>query len=73
MPKVRLRGGRYPQAFVGKNLRTNVERSGPQKGLDGGCGITGLAEEEDTMIHHLSIAARDPKHAAEVLAEIMGG
>jgi len=25
------------------------------------------------MIHHLSIAARDPKHAAEVLAEIMGG
>jgi hypothetical protein len=37
------------------------------------CGITGLAEEEDTMIHHLSIAARDPKHAAEVLAEIMGG
>ena len=25
------------------------------------------------MIHHLSIAARDPKHAAEVLADIMGG
>jgi hypothetical protein len=25
------------------------------------------------MIHHLSIAARDPKHAAEVLAELMGG
>jgi Type II secretory pathway, pullulanase PulA and related glycosidases len=25
------------------------------------------------MIHHLSIAARDPKHSAEVLAEIMGG
>jgi hypothetical protein len=25
------------------------------------------------MIHHLSIAARDPKHAAGVLAEIMGG
>jgi hypothetical protein len=24
------------------------------------------------MIHHLSIAARDPKHSAEVLAEIMG-
>ena len=35
MPKVRLRGGRYPQAFVGKNLRTNVERSDPQKVLDG--------------------------------------
>ncbi len=25
------------------------------------------------MIHHLSIAARDPKHAAQVLAELMGG
>ena len=25
------------------------------------------------MIHHLSIAARDPKRAADVLAEIMGG
>jgi len=25
------------------------------------------------MIHHLSIAARDPKRAAEVLAELMGG
>jgi catechol 2,3-dioxygenase-like lactoylglutathione lyase family enzyme len=28
---------------------------------------------EDSMIHHLSIAARDPKRAAEALAEIMGG
>jgi hypothetical protein len=28
---------------------------------------------EETMIHHLSIAARDPKHVAGVLAEIMGG
>src|SRR5260370_17257428 len=35
--------------------------------------IAGLTEEENTMIHHLSIAARDPKHSAEVLAEIMGG
>jgi catechol 2,3-dioxygenase-like lactoylglutathione lyase family enzyme len=25
------------------------------------------------MIHHLSIAARDPKKAADVLAELMGG
>ena len=25
------------------------------------------------MIHHLSIAARDPKHVAGVLAEVMGG
>jgi hypothetical protein len=25
------------------------------------------------MIHHLSIAAKDPKHAAGVLAELMGG
>ena len=25
------------------------------------------------MIHHLSIAARDPKHVADVLAELMGG
>ena len=35
MPKVRLRGGRYPQAFAVKDLRTNVERSDPQKVLDG--------------------------------------
>jgi hypothetical protein len=28
---------------------------------------------EDAMIHHLSIAARDPKNAAGVLAELMGG
>lgn len=25
------------------------------------------------MIHHVSLAARDPKHVAEVLAELMGG
>ena len=25
------------------------------------------------MIHHLSISARDPKHVARVLAELMGG
>jgi len=25
------------------------------------------------MIHHLSIAAKDPKHVADVLAEFMGG
>src|SRR5260370_14644968 len=25
------------------------------------------------MIHHLSIAARDPQHVARVLAELMGG
>jgi hypothetical protein len=29
--------------------------------------------QEEAMIHHLSIAARDPKHAAGVLAELMGG
>jgi hypothetical protein len=28
---------------------------------------------EEAMIHHLSIAARDPKQAAEVLAELMDG
>jgi hypothetical protein len=28
---------------------------------------------EETMIHHLSIAARDPRHVAGVLAELMGG
>jgi len=28
---------------------------------------------EEAMIHHLSIAARDPKHVAGVLAELMGG
>lgn len=25
------------------------------------------------MIHHVSLAARDPKHVAQVLAELMGG
>jgi hypothetical protein len=25
------------------------------------------------MIHHVSIPARDPRHVAEVLAELMGG
>ena len=30
-------------------------------------------QEEDTVIHHLSIAAKDPKQAAGLLAEIMGG
>ena len=29
--------------------------------------------DEYVMIHHLSIAARDPRHVAEVLAEFMGG
>jgi ABC transporter substrate binding protein len=29
--------------------------------------------DENVMIHHLSIAARDPRHVAEVLAEFMGG
>src|SRR5438045_6481214 len=28
---------------------------------------------EGPMIHHLSIAARDPRHVAGVLAELMGG
>ena len=32
-----------------------------------------LLNSEEAMIHHLSIAARDPKHAAGVLAELMGG
>src|SRR3954468_19005396 len=27
----------------------------------------------DSMIHHVSISARDPKHVADVLAELMGG
>jgi hypothetical protein len=30
-------------------------------------------QEDMAMIHHLSIAARDPQHVAEVLAEFMGG
>jgi hypothetical protein len=33
----------------------------------------GRKVREGVMIHHLSIAARDPKHAAGVLAELMGG
>src|SRR6516225_8924455 len=31
------------------------------------------ANSRGTMIHHLSIAAHDPKHVAGVLAELMGG
>jgi hypothetical protein len=31
------------------------------------------ATREEAVIHHLSIATRDPKQAAEVLAELMGG
>ena len=34
---------------------------------------TERSTREETVIHHLSIAARDPKQAAEVLAELMGG
>jgi hypothetical protein len=37
------------------------------------CYFARLTFAEATMIHHLSIAARDPKQAAGVLAEIMGG
>src|SRR5438067_2124029 len=33
----------------------------------------GRTIREGIMIHHLSIAARDPKRAADALAEIMGG
>jgi hypothetical protein len=32
-----------------------------------------MKRDEDAMIHHLSIAARNPQHVAEVLAEFMGG
>src|SRR5262245_20121029 len=37
------------------------------------CAYVRTPLREKAMIHHLSIAARDPKHAAEVLAELMGG
>src|SRR5271170_2078167 len=37
-----------------------------------GASVDGFNSEE-AMIHHLSIAARDPKQAAGVLAELMGG
>jgi len=30
-------------------------------------------KNEDTMIHHVSFSARDPRHVAEVLAELMCG
>jgi hypothetical protein len=38
-------------------------------------GVVSLGQNfaRDVMIHHLSIAARDPKQAAGVLAELMGG
>jgi hypothetical protein len=32
-----------------------------------------ILRDENAMIHHPSIAARDPQHVAEVLAEFMGG
>jgi hypothetical protein len=40
-----------------------------------GLGVIFVVESirEDSMIHHLSIAARDPRHVAGVLAELMGG
>jgi hypothetical protein len=31
------------------------------------------ASEEQSMIHHISLAANDPKHVSDVLAELMGG
>jgi hypothetical protein len=34
---------------------------------------TGAAREEENMIHHVSIAAANPRHVSEVLAEVMGG
>src|ERR1700686_2124034 len=37
------------------------------------CYCSGRRIQEGVMIHHLSIAARNPKHSAGVLAEIMGG
>src|SRR6202051_3248770 len=37
------------------------------------CYLCWDSTHEEAMIHHLSIAARDPKHAAGVLAELMGG
>jgi hypothetical protein len=30
-------------------------------------------EREEAMLHHISIPAREPRHVAEVLAELMGG
>jgi hypothetical protein len=39
----------------------------------GPCYRYGNQTKEEAMIHHLSIAARDPKQAAGVLAELMGG
>jgi hypothetical protein len=37
------------------------------------CYFPRKSKTEDIMIHHLSIAARDPQKAAGVLAELMGG
>jgi hypothetical protein len=41
----------------------------------GDCDVLFVAHQSrgKNMIHHLSIAARDPQHVAGVLAEIMGG
>lgn len=46
-------------------------------GNETGAGFYSIAlrsvSKEDNVIHHLSIAARDPQHVAGVLAELMGG
>src|ERR1700722_20245313 len=37
------------------------------------CQRVAVSRDKNAMIHHLSIAARNPQHVAEVLAEFMGG
>src|SRR5439155_27356710 len=45
-------------------------RSAP---LGSACYASTAQSGSPSMIHHLSIAARDPQRAAEILAELMGG
>src|SRR3954452_21130446 len=47
--------------------------TGPPRTRDGGMLCLARRIRRNSMIHHLSIAARDPQRAAAVLAELMGG
>src|SRR5581483_1667917 len=48
------------------------KRQGSHTSLRRAC-YAGPSNPEEAMIHHLSIAAREPQRVADALAEMMGG